>query len=195
MLLNERGQVIGEQTSRHAGTSSGCRSGCRLPASRPSWLSHPSRRPRRRFSTRRAASSSSSRTCGPADQWARGFRGGRHRHERRRPGAGALRRSSNAGDGSQVRDKEGLTDSWHQCNLQFTPSIEGLGGRRQRTSSCGTRVPDTAPMASTACWRATHPAELLRARSPGRRRSPPPLPTAWPVASRRRPPSGRPTPA
>ncbi len=30
-------------------------------------------------------------------------------------------------DGSQVRDKVGLTDSWHQCNLQFTPSIEGLG--------------------------------------------------------------------
>jgi serine protease Do len=30
-------------------------------------------------------------------------------------------------DGSQVHPNEGLTDSWHTCNLQFTPAIEDLG--------------------------------------------------------------------
>ncbi len=30
-------------------------------------------------------------------------------------------------DGSQVHAKEGITDTWHTCNLQFTPAIEDLG--------------------------------------------------------------------
>ncbi len=30
-------------------------------------------------------------------------------------------------DGSQVHSKEGITDSWYTCNLQFTPAIEDLG--------------------------------------------------------------------
>jgi serine protease Do len=30
-------------------------------------------------------------------------------------------------DGSRVNAKEGITDGWLQCNLQFTPSIENLG--------------------------------------------------------------------
>jgi hypothetical protein len=30
-------------------------------------------------------------------------------------------------DGSQVHENEGITDTWHTCNLQFTPSIEELG--------------------------------------------------------------------
>jgi serine protease Do len=30
-------------------------------------------------------------------------------------------------DGSKVNAKEGITDSWLRCNLQFTPNVEGLG--------------------------------------------------------------------
>jgi hypothetical protein len=30
-------------------------------------------------------------------------------------------------DDSDVHEKEGITRSWHQCNLQFTPAIEGVG--------------------------------------------------------------------
>lgn len=30
-------------------------------------------------------------------------------------------------DGSQVHANEGITDTWHTCNLQFTPAIEELG--------------------------------------------------------------------
>jgi hypothetical protein len=30
-------------------------------------------------------------------------------------------------DDSDVHEKEGITRSWHQCNLQFTPTIEGVG--------------------------------------------------------------------
>jgi hypothetical protein len=30
-------------------------------------------------------------------------------------------------DGSQVHANEGVTDTWHNCNLQFTPAIEDLG--------------------------------------------------------------------
>jgi len=30
-------------------------------------------------------------------------------------------------DGSQVHAKEGITDTWHTCNLQFTPAIEDVG--------------------------------------------------------------------
>ena len=58
-------------------------------------------------------------------------------------------------DDSDVHEKEGITRSWHQCNLQFTPAIEGVGpvgtpycspafpnstGLPARLSVAGTRV-------------------------------------------------------
>jgi hypothetical protein len=30
-------------------------------------------------------------------------------------------------DGSQVHANEGVTDTWHTCNLQFTPAVEDVG--------------------------------------------------------------------